>query len=131
MKIIFNGDDYGYSRGVNLAMIDCYQKGVMKSCSMMVNMPGAQEAADLMKENQGLSVGIHLTLTVGKPLTDGLKTLIKEDGTFNKGMLYEKFKQMLSSEELRNKLSMNARKTVEKEFNINDNIEKIKEIYNE
>lgn len=89
MKIIFNGDDYGYSRGVNLAMIDCYQKGVMKSCSMMVNMPGAQEAADLMKENQGLSVGIHLTLTVGKPLTDGLKTLIKEDGTFNKGMLYE------------------------------------------
>ncbi len=89
MKIIFNGDDFGFSRGVNAAQIDCYEKGVMKSCSMMVNMPGAKEAAELMKLHPGLSVGIHFTLTVGKPLTPNLKTLIKEDGTFNKGMLRE------------------------------------------
>lgn len=70
-------------------MIDCYQKGIMTSCSMMVNMPAAAEAAKLMVDNPGLSVGIHLNLTVGKPLTSGLKTLVKEDGTFNKGNLRE------------------------------------------
>lgn len=102
MKIIFNGDDFGYSSGVNAAMIDCYEKGVMKSCSMMVNMPGAKEAADLMKEHPGLSVGIHLTLTVGKPLTPNLKTLVKEDGTFNKGMLKESSR--VDEEEIRTEL---------------------------
>lgn len=102
MRIIFNGDDFGYSRGVNLAMIDCYEKGVMKSCSLMVNMPGAPEAAKMMKEHPGLSVGIHLTLTVGKPLTPNLKTLIKENGNFNKGMLRES--EHVNQEEIRTEL---------------------------
>lgn len=89
MRLIINGDDFGITRGVNAAMIDCYQKGIMTSCSLMVNMPAASEAAKLMVEYPGLSVGIHLNLTVGKPLTPGLKTLVKEDGTFNKGNLKE------------------------------------------
>lgn len=87
MRLILNGDDFGFSRAVNAGMIDSYEMGVMTSCSMMVNMPGAKQAAALMKEYPDLSVGIHLNLTVGKPLTNNLKTLIKEDGTFNKGNL--------------------------------------------
>lgn len=87
MRLILNGDDFGISRGVNAAMIDCYQKGVMNSCSMMTNMPAAKEAAQLMLENPNLSVGIHFNLTVGYPLTKNLKTLVKADGSFNKAML--------------------------------------------
>lgn len=87
MRLILNGDDFGISRGVNAAMIDCFTHGFMTSCSMMTNMPYAKEAAELMKKYPDLSVGIHFNLTVGKPITVGLKTLVKEDGTFNKGML--------------------------------------------
>lgn len=87
MRLILNGDDFGISHGVNLAMIDCFKDGVMTSCSMMTNMPYAKEAAQLMKLYPDLSVGIHFNLTVGKPLTPNLKTLVKEDGTFNKGNL--------------------------------------------
>ena len=89
MRLILNGDDFGMSRGVNFGMIDCYREGLMTSCSMMTNMPGAEHAAELMRENFGLSVGIHLNLTVGKPLVAGHKTLVKPDGTFNKGMLVD------------------------------------------
>lgn len=87
MKLITNGDDFGITKAVNYAMIECYKSGIMKSCSMMINMPGVSHAVSLMNENPGLSVGIHLNLTVGKPLLATHKTLIKEDGTFNKGNL--------------------------------------------
>ncbi len=102
MRLILNGDDFGFSRAVNAGMIDCYEMGVMNSCSMMVNMPGAKQAAELMKEYPGLSVGIHLNLTVGTPLTKGLKTLIKADGTFNKGNL--KDSKHVDIEEIRTEL---------------------------
>lgn len=86
MKLIMNGDDFGITRGVNAAMIDCFSKGYLSSTSMMVNMPAAKEASELMKACPKLSVGIHLNLTVGKPLTD-CPSLVKADGTFNKNML--------------------------------------------
>lgn len=87
MKVIFNGDDFGITKACNYALVDCYENGVMKSTSMMTNMPGAEHAAKIMKDYPGLSVGIHLSLTVGKPLTEGLKTIVKADGTLNKGIL--------------------------------------------
>lgn len=102
MRLILNGDDFGFSRAVNAGMIDCFELGVMTSCSMMVNMPGAKQAALLMKDYPKLSVGIHLNLTVGKPLTTNLKTLIKEDGTFNKGNL--KDSSAVDIEEIRTEL---------------------------
>lgn len=102
MRLILNGDDFGFSRAVNAGMIDCFEMGVMTSCSMMVNMPGAKQAAELMKHYPKLSVGIHLNLTVGKPLTQNLKTLIKEDGTFNKANL--KQSEHVDIEEIRREL---------------------------
>lgn len=87
MKLIVNGDDFGITHACNLAIIDCFHQGVMTSASIMTNMPYAQEAAKLWKENPELSVGLHLNLTVGYPLCQNIKTLIKDDGTFNKAIL--------------------------------------------
>lgn len=87
MKVIFNGDDFGISRACNYAIMDCFTYGVLRSTSMMMNMPAVAHAISLMKEHPTLSVGIHLTLTAGFPLTKGLKTIVKEDGSFNKAIL--------------------------------------------
>lgn len=87
MRLIINGDDFGITHGCNLALIDCYQKGLMTSTSMMTNMPFALEASSLAKENPGLSVGLHFCLTAGKPLTY-VPSLIKADGTFDKAILF-------------------------------------------
>ncbi len=87
MKLIINGDDFGITHACNLAIVDCFRKGVMTSASMMANMPYAQEAAEFWRENPELSVGLHLNLTVGTPLCIQVKTLLKEDGTFNKQIL--------------------------------------------
>lgn len=88
MKLIINGDDFGITRGCNLAIIDCFEMGLMTSASLMTNMPYASEAAEWWKNHPERSIGLHLNLTVGKPLTPAPKTLIKEDGTFNKKILH-------------------------------------------
>lgn len=79
MKLILNADDFGYDKGINFGVIEAYQKGLLTSTTLMTNMPGAEHAGELKKENPGLGVGLHLNFSLKRPLTDG-KTLVKEDG---------------------------------------------------
>lgn len=82
-KMIINADDFGYSRGVNYGILDAYLEGVLTSATLMVNQPGAEHGAELAKKYPGLGVGLHLNISLGKPLTGG-KTLTGGDGTFIK-----------------------------------------------
>ncbi|HAF27401.1 MAG TPA: hypothetical protein DCG85_08850 [Lachnospiraceae bacterium] len=87
IRIIINGDDFGISREVNRAITECFDKRILTSTTLMVNMPYADEAVRLAKE-QGFyeSVGMHFNLTGGVPLTDNIKSMkrfCRKDGTFN------------------------------------------------
>lgn len=75
-KVIFNSDDFGYSRGVNYGIVDTYQKGILTSTTLMANMPGFDHAVALKKELPHLGVGVHLTLTCGQPVLKNLATLV-------------------------------------------------------
>jgi chitin disaccharide deacetylase len=83
-KLVINADDFGYSKGVNLGIIEAYQNGVVTSTTMMTNMPGAAHAAALALENPGLGVGIHLVLDCGSPVNVEVPSLIDENGFFYK-----------------------------------------------
>ena len=69
---IVNGDDFGASHGINRGIIEAHLKGILTSTSLMVNMPGAEEAAHLSHEAPLMSIGLHITLTSeeGAPLID-------------------------------------------------------------
>lgn len=83
MKVIMNADDFGFSKGVNLAILEGFQMGIITSTSLMVNMPGFEHAIELMKQYPDLlHVGIHLVTTVEYSLVKGLKTLTDENGHF-------------------------------------------------
>lgn len=88
-KLIINSDDFGYSNGVNYGIIDAYRNGILTSTTLMANMPGFNEAVKLKKEYPRLGVGVHLTLTCGKPLLKSHKTLVSENGEFNKLAFYK------------------------------------------
>jgi predicted glycoside hydrolase/deacetylase ChbG (UPF0249 family) len=64
--LIVNGDDFGASRGVNRGILDAHRRGILTSASLMVDMPGSDEAAHLAREAPELSVGIHVDLTNGR-----------------------------------------------------------------
>ncbi|MGD6845587.1 chitin disaccharide deacetylase [Bacillus infantis] len=83
-KLIINADDFGYSKGVNLGIIEAYQNGVVTSTTLMANMPGAQHAAGLAKKNPGLGVGIHFVLTCGRPVSKEVFSLVNSQGEFNR-----------------------------------------------
>lgn len=85
MRLIVNSDDYGLTRGVNLAIMEALNHGILRSTTAMVNMPAIDHALELSKLNPSLGVGLHLVLTAGKPIASNHKTIVDEDGNFLKG----------------------------------------------
>lgn len=88
-KVIFNADDFGYSRGMNYAIVDSHRLGILTSTTLMAAMPGFDHAVSLSKENPNLGIGVHLTLTCGYPLLKNHKTIVDEKGMFKKLSFFE------------------------------------------
>lgn len=84
LKLIINADDFGYSRAANYGIIDAHTEGVLTSTTCLTNMPGAEHAYELGKQYSTLGIGVHLTLTCGRPLLDNHTTLVDADGHFKK-----------------------------------------------
>jgi predicted glycoside hydrolase/deacetylase ChbG (UPF0249 family) len=61
--LLVRGDDIGSSHTANLACIESYRSGIMRSVELMVPGPWFPEAVRLLNENPGLDVGVHLVLT--------------------------------------------------------------------
>ncbi|MCR5591839.1 MAG: ChbG/HpnK family deacetylase [Lachnospiraceae bacterium] len=73
MALIVNADDFGMNKSVNAAIADAFELHLIDRTTMMVNMPSAADAMELA-EDKGFagSVGLHLNLTSGKPLTEDI-----------------------------------------------------------
>lgn len=62
-RLVVRADDIGSCHTANLACIKSYQEGIVRSVEVMVPCPWFNEAAKMLRENPGLDVGVHLTLT--------------------------------------------------------------------
>ncbi len=60
--LIVNADDFGLSPGVNRGIIECAERGILTSASLMVRWAAATEAANYAKQNRKISVGLHVDL---------------------------------------------------------------------
>jgi predicted glycoside hydrolase/deacetylase ChbG (UPF0249 family) len=60
--VIVNADDFGLSRSVNSGVIEAHERGIVTSASLMVDEPGAVEAASYARENAQLDLGLHAVL---------------------------------------------------------------------
>lgn len=63
---IINGDDFGFSTGVNQAILKAHTQGVLTSTSLMVTGEAFEEAVALAKAHLTLGVGLHLVLVCGR-----------------------------------------------------------------
>lgn len=70
VRLIINADDLGLTEGVTRGILDAHEAGVVTSASMMVNTPGFDDAVRRVAGHPALSVGLHLNLTVGRPVAD-------------------------------------------------------------
>jgi predicted glycoside hydrolase/deacetylase ChbG (UPF0249 family) len=69
-KLIVNADDFGFTRDVNLGIIEAHRRGILTATTLMANGSAFGEAVRLARENPTLDVGCHLVLVGGNSLVD-------------------------------------------------------------
>jgi predicted glycoside hydrolase/deacetylase ChbG (UPF0249 family) len=84
-RLIVNADDYGRTLAVSRGIRQAHRQGIVTSTSVMMNMPNADEDLHLAQlEVPRLGLGVHLTLTAGRPLCapENVPTLVDDEGQF-------------------------------------------------
>lgn len=66
-RLIVNADDFGLTAGVNRAIIELHQAGVLTSTTLMAKANATGEAIELARTMPALGVGCHVVLVDGKP----------------------------------------------------------------
>ena len=73
--VIINADDFGYSLEVNKAISESFDRQIISSTSLMVNMEGFTDAVEIIRTKATFrnNVGLHINLVEGVPLSDCIK----------------------------------------------------------
>ena len=84
MNIIITADDYGMSKSVNKAIKELVTIRTITSMNVMTNMEYYHDFSSIRKINPDLSIGIHWTLTAGRPVSDkkDVPSLVDDKGNF-------------------------------------------------
>jgi predicted glycoside hydrolase/deacetylase ChbG (UPF0249 family) len=86
-RLIVNADDFGRARGVNAGILRAHRDGIVTATTLMVGAPATDEAARISRATPSLDVGVHLTITYGRPISDPstVRSLVERDGSFPRG----------------------------------------------
>jgi len=80
-RLIINADDLGLTAGVNRAIVEAHERGVVTSATMMANAGAVEDAGPRARE-AGFSVGCHVVLIDGAPMLPpkAVSSLVVGDG---------------------------------------------------
>ena len=83
-RLILTADDFGAEPQVNEAVEIAHRNGLLRSASLMVAAPAAEDAAERARRMPKLAVGLHVVLVNGRPtLPPGcVPDLVDDDGRF-------------------------------------------------
>jgi len=82
LKLIINADDFGYTPGISNGIIYGYKNGIITSTTVLTNIPNIEDDCLKLLELETIGIGLHLNLTLEKPLSNG-KTIQDSNGYFN------------------------------------------------
>ena len=84
MKLLVQGDDFGFTRAVTNGIIDSIDYGVLRNTGLFANMPSAEYAVSFMKERPHVCFGIDFNIVSGPCCADPKKIphLVDENGEF-------------------------------------------------
>jgi predicted glycoside hydrolase/deacetylase ChbG (UPF0249 family) len=86
-QLIINADDLGLTRGINRAVSECADAGMLRSATLIANGKAFEDAVKMVKEREDFGAGIHFVLTGLKPLlpAEKLSGLVGPDGFLPSG----------------------------------------------
>ena len=67
-RLIINADDFGLTSGVNRAIVELHQTGVLTSTTLMARAGATPEAIRMALATPTLGVGVHVVLVDGEPV---------------------------------------------------------------
>jgi len=81
-RLIVNADDFGLAPSVNRAVLVAHREGILTSTSLLANGPAFDEAIASSRQVPQLSVGVHLNISEGRPVSPCLSipTLVNGRG---------------------------------------------------
>jgi predicted glycoside hydrolase/deacetylase ChbG (UPF0249 family) len=111
MKLLLNADDFGLTKSGTDAILQCVDNGPLNGVSIVPNGAAFDYAIAELARRSGLSVGIHINLVEGRPVTSPacIPLLVNHIGCFRYGFvgLWKAF--TLSSKETRDALRRQIR----------------------
>lgn len=82
-QLVVNADDFGFTTDINRGIMEAFAAGALRSTSVMVSMPGFADAVVRARAaGDALGVGLHFTLTAGRPLTTAPSLVDRRTGDF-------------------------------------------------
>lgn len=66
-QLIVNADDFAMTLGINRAIVECHQRGILTSTTIIANGHAFDDGVKRLMELPSLAVGVHLNLSQGKP----------------------------------------------------------------
>lgn len=83
-KLIVNADDFGLTQGVCAGITKSYNEGIIRSATVMINIPDIEKKIQDLKFCKDIGVGLHLNVTYGVPVSgpEEVKSLLSENGSF-------------------------------------------------
>ena len=79
-RLIVNADDWGMTRGVSEGILAAHRHGIVSSTTVLVTADLDRSLVGRLLDS-GLGVGLHVNLTLGKPLTRG-RSLVDDQRRF-------------------------------------------------
>jgi len=69
-RLIVNADDFGFTAGINRAIVEAHTRGIVTASTLMANGRAFEDAVRLAATVPNLSVGCHVVLIDGAPVLD-------------------------------------------------------------
>jgi chitin disaccharide deacetylase len=69
-RLIVNADDFGFTAGINRAIVEAHTRGIVTSSTLMANGRAFEDAVRLASTVPDLGVGCHVVLIDGEPVLD-------------------------------------------------------------
>ena len=79
-RLIVNADDFGLAPGVSAGILAAHRHGIVSSTTLLATVAIDDESVRALRDS-GLGVGLHVNLTLGRPLSGG-RSLVDGDGRF-------------------------------------------------
>jgi len=103
-RLIINSDDYGRTPEISRGIREAHLHGVVSSTTCMMNIPTTVDDITVaLKETPTLGMGVHLVLTMGKPLSkpEAVPSIVDADGNHLKYISFLKNIPNLNMDEVK------------------------------